>query len=95
MAAIVRSAVNISRQLEADGLPRPLVLPIGWQYYPSRVSTLDASDLASELLSPYNSGADGLILWGDDPEDAKYWDFVANTTGPSVSMLPLCAPSSS
>ena len=95
VAAIVRSAVNISRQLEADGLPRPLVLPVGWQYYPSRVSTLDASDLASELLSPYNSGADGLILWGDDPENAKYRDFVANTTGPSVSMLPLCAPSSS
>jgi hypothetical protein len=49
-----------------------------------RISMLDSSDLASELLSPYNAGADGLILWGDDPEDPKYWAFVANTTGPSI-----------
>eukprot|EP01052_Picozoa_sp_SAG31_P028821 SAG31_NODE_2814_length_5047_cov_3.149555_5_plen_493_part_00 len=85
VASIVSSAVNISRQLEADGLPRPVVYPVGWQYYPSRVSKLDPTDLASELLTPYNYGADGLILWGDDPEDTKYWDFVANTTGPMLA----------
>lgn len=28
---------------------------------------------------------DGLILWGDDPENAAYWDFVANTTGPMLA----------
>eukprot|EP01050_Picozoa_sp_SAG11_P015887 SAG11_NODE_2106_length_3813_cov_2.317447_4_plen_195_part_00 len=45
---------------------------------------LDASDLASELLEPYNHGADGLILWGDDTEDAEYWSFIANSTGPML-----------
>eukprot|EP01043_Picozoa_sp_COSAG02_P058909 COSAG02_NODE_7413_length_3027_cov_3.227117_3_plen_376_part_00 len=86
IAEIVESAVNVSRQLEADGLPRPAVLPVGWQLYPTAPHLkLDASDLASELLEPYNHGADGLILWGDDPENAAYWDFVANTTGPMLA----------
>ena len=86
IAQIVAGAVNVSRQLEADGLARPLVLPVGWQLYPgaSPHPRLDASDLASELLEPYNQGADGLILWGDDPADAAYWDFVANTSGPML-----------
>ena len=52
--------------LEADGLPRPAVLPFAWQKYPSGGPLLDRIDLASELLEPYNHGADGLILWGDD-----------------------------
>ena len=85
IAQIVGSAVNISRRLEAEGLPRPAVLPVGWQLYPTSPHLkLDASDLASELLEPYNQGADGLILWGDDPEDAAYWNFVANTSGPTL-----------
>ena len=84
IANTVATAVNISRQLEADGLPRPAVLPVAWQYYPSGGPRLDRSDLASELLEPYNAGADGLILWGDDPENADYWSFVSNTSGPML-----------
>ena len=57
IAQIVESAVNISRQLEADGLPRPAVLPVGWQLYPTPPHLpLDDSDLASELLEPCFSG---------------------------------------
>jgi hypothetical protein len=70
IGAIVADAVNISRMLEADGLSRPHVLPVAWQMYPSHTTEfLDPSDLATELLSPYNHGADGVILWGDDSRE--------------------------
>ena len=72
IGATVAQAVNVSRQLEADGLPRPQVLPFAWQRYPSGGPLLDPIDLASELLEPYTHGADGLILWGDDSESASY-----------------------
>ena len=85
IGATVAQAVKVSRQLQADGLPRPPVLPFAWQRYPSGAKAmLDTADLASELLGPYNAGADGLILWGDDPENAQYWDFVANVSGPML-----------
>lgn len=59
VAQIVAQAVNVSKMLEADGLPRPVVLPVAWQEYPSGGHNvhLDPSDLTSELLEPYNAGA--------------------------------------
>jgi hypothetical protein len=87
----VALAVNASRGLEAEGWPRPLVLPFAWQRYPSGgKALLDEADLVSELLAPYNHGADGLVLWGDDPEGAAaYWDYVANVSGPMLRSFEL------
>jgi hypothetical protein len=87
IGSIVDTAVNVSRSLAADGLPRPPVLPFAWQRYPGYSITgpmLDSVDLASELLAPYNHGADGLVVWGDDSEGVAYWDYVANVSGPML-----------
>jgi hypothetical protein len=91
VGALVALAVNVSRGLEAEGWPRPPVLPFAWQRYPSGgKALLDEADLASELLAPYNHGADGLVLWGDDPEGAaSYWDYVANVSGPMLRSFEL------
>ena len=65
--AQVGGAVNASIRLAAGGGPRVPVYPFAWQCYHNGTTLLSYDDLQSELIEPYNAGADGVVVWGCEP----------------------------
>ena len=89
--AIARAAAATVTAIGA----RPAVLPFVWEAYSNGSSLLSHSDLSLELLSPYDYGADGLVIWGyssavanaDSTAEcgrnrASYLEYVRTETGP-------------
>ena len=61
----VSSTVQIARQVAAQtGKSPPPVYPFAWECYRNATTLLTLEHLEVELLSPYNAGADGVVVWG-------------------------------
>ena len=63
----VAAAVNASARLADAGGPRVPVYPFAWQCYHNGSTLLSYDDLQSEIIEPYNAGADGVVVWGCKP----------------------------
>ena len=95
-AAVRQFRVNATVELGlaaaqmVNGTRRP-VYPFGWEMYQNGgvgAGLLDPVDLTTDLLAPYNAGADGLIVWGatefftKDPTLLQYFKYIKQRTGP-------------
>ena len=85
---------------EAEGAAdnrRMPVYPFAWECYEhyfarndSRRAFLRHTDAVMELLSPYNAGANGLVIWGAtvEAQGGENWDaythYIRSSTGPLV-----------
>ena len=64
----VAAEVNASARLADAGGPRVPVYPFAWQCYHNGSTLLSYDDLQSEIIEPYNAGADGVVVWGCKPQ---------------------------
>ena len=102
VSAIVGLSVATAEMVAGGkGRPRLPVYPFAWESYHNGSQLLTADDATIELLSPYNAGADGLIVWGSTRNNRRtgkaifpaqgganmqrYFDFVRTVTGPLVA----------
>ena len=102
----IRSTVELSvatAELVAGGKGRPRlpVYPFAWEAYHNGSTLLTHADAIIDFLSPFNSGADGLVIWGSTrtsdrtgkavfpaqggPNTQTYFDYVRTSTGPLIA----------
>jgi hypothetical protein len=86
---------NMRREKKKGG--RMPVYPFAWECYEHHEALNDTKpflthvDAAMELLSPYNAGADGLIIWGATVQAqggaswGTYVDYIRSSTGPLIA----------
>eukprot|EP01052_Picozoa_sp_SAG31_P046334 SAG31_NODE_8818_length_1382_cov_1.386594_1_plen_369_part_00 len=68
----VTAAVNASARLAAGGGQRRVpVFPFAWECYHNGSTLLSYDDLQSEIIGPYEAGADGVVVWGCKPHVAN------------------------
>jgi hypothetical protein len=77
------------------------VYPFAWEAYHNGSTLLTHADAIIDFLSPFNSGADGLVIWGSTrtsdrtgkavfpaqggPNTQTYFDYVRKSTGPLIA----------
>ena len=71
-AQLVQETVELSVAMAAEaaaggsaGQIRKQVYPFAWECWHNGSTLLDREDAITDLLTPYNHGADGLVIWGD------------------------------
>ena len=65
----------------------PPVIPFAWQFYHNGSTLLSTADTVTELLYPYDLGAQGLIIWGssgNSSSDEPYWSSMLKRDGPMI-----------
>ena len=78
------------------GKKRIPVYPFAWECYHNGSTLLTHEDAVIDMLSPYNAGADGLVVWGytggndgitaqGGPQMQHYFDYIKTSTGPLLS----------
>jgi hypothetical protein len=94
----VEVAVAVAEMVRAtEGTARRMpVYPFAWECYEHHTANNDSSpflthtDAVIELLSPYDAGADGLIVWGAtiEAQGGAHWstyvDYIKSSTGPLI-----------
>ena len=55
----------MAKQAVGSGKPRRPVYPFGWECYHNGSTLITREDAIIDFLTPYNEGADGLVIWGD------------------------------
>eukprot|EP01050_Picozoa_sp_SAG11_P013716 SAG11_NODE_1622_length_4561_cov_2.741820_1_plen_1115_part_00 len=68
-AQVVQQTVELSLAMATEaagpGQRRKQVYPFAWECWHNGSTLLDQKDAILDFLSPYNYGADGLVVWGD------------------------------
>ena len=80
------------REIVGEGLrvallsaePRCPVYPYMWMYYHGGKVLLSDGALNSSVASSYNTGAEGLVIWGSSNTN---WDYFQNTAGPLIEKV--------
>jgi hypothetical protein len=72
--------------------PPPVIPFTMWNYDNSGGAPLNDHDMVSELLFPYDVGAQGLIAWGSAPRPGseqanRFWNLTRNRNGPAIHQL--------
>ena len=93
VAVAVAEMVRVAAGGAARRMP---VYPFAWECYGHHTARNDSSpfltraDAVVELLSPYNAGADGLIVWGAtiEAQGGNNWEtyvnYIRSSTGPLI-----------
>lgn len=91
------AAAEMVREAEGGAARRMPVYPFAWECYEQHEALngskpfLTHFDATMELISPYNEGADGLVVWGATVEAQgganwdTYVDYIRNSTGPLIA----------
>ena len=94
---IAIAAAEMVREAEGGVARRMPVYPFAWECYGHHQALNDSrpfltnTDAVMELLSPYNVGADGLVVWGATVEAQgganweTYVDYIFGSTGPLIA----------
>jgi hypothetical protein len=88
--ATVHIGVAAAKMVARTGAQTLLVFPFAWECYSNGSALLTSTDLAIELLSPYNAGASGIVVWGFTGDSSRthgptYYDYIRTSTGPLVA----------
>ena len=101
VSSIVSLGAATAKLVANAGRRRLPVYPFAWESYHNGSTLLTRDDAITELLSPYNSGADGLVIWGSTrthgstglpifpaqggANTSRYFEYVEKTTGPLIA----------